>query len=253
MEYDDISSKERLTGRAYFFATGDNGWIDLGNIQLMNLDYGIKRKEHYKARRGMLITDRFDAYSASPRWEITGDEFVTANLSLIFLGTLAAKALQLAVSNQATVFTGRKGKWVDIYDATHPHNFGLSAATTLTSPAGKVEGFDNDYVIDRGPGKFYLPANSTIADGASCTVAVYAPSASFDHILPPMSNLNRSGLMELIEEDDDVSNVPKTVHVFPVSLSTDSGGQTRVDDYKSFKMIATVTDPTAWSISKRST
>ena len=65
MDYDVIYSKERLTGRAYFNPgiAGGTGitsmpWLDLGNIQLMNLDYGIKRKEHYKARRGMLISDR---------------------------------------------------------------------------------------------------------------------------------------------------------------------------------------------------
>jgi hypothetical protein len=55
----------------------------------------------------------------------------------------------------------------------------------------------------------------------------------------------------LIEEDDDASNVPKTIHTFPVSLSTDSGGQTKVDDYKAFKMIATITDTTLWTIFKR--
>jgi hypothetical protein len=253
MEYDDIDSKERLTGRAYFMATGDNGQIDLGNVQLMNLDYGIKRKEHYKARRGTLIADRFDAYSATPRWEITGDEFVSATLALIFLGTAGAQSIQLAVggAGQDNVFTGRKGKWVDVADATHPHHVGLLPATTLKTPAGKTEGFDNDYVIDRGPGKFYLPSGSTIGDGATCTVTVFAPSAVFDMITPPLSNLNRTGTMQLIEEDDDASNVPKTIHTFPVSLSTDSGGQTKVDDYKAFKMIATITDTTLWTIFKR--
>ena len=44
---------------------------------------------------------------------------------------------------------------------------------------------------------------------------------------------------------------PKTVHTFPVSLSTDSGGQTKVDDYKTFKMVATITDPASWIIYKR--
>jgi hypothetical protein len=58
--------------------------------------------------------------------------------------------------------------------------------------------------------------------------------------------------MQLFEEDE-FSTVPKTIHDFSVSLSTESGGQTKVDDYKTFKMIATITDPLNWSIRKRST
>jgi hypothetical protein len=261
MEYDQVASKERLTGRAFFFGDGDNGWIDLGNIQLMNLDYGIKRKEHFKARRGALIADRFDAYSATPRWEISGDEFTTSTLSLIFLGTVLANVTQSATTGGVVTITVRTGKWVDI--ATGPigvnQRFGLSSQTTVTTPAGKSEGFNGDYVIDRGVGKIYIPYNSTIADGTSVTVQFWQPALTYNKIFPPLSDLNRSGQMQIVEEDDSTATVtgtgtsypPKTIHDFPVSLSTDSGGQTRVDDYKSFKMIATITDPAAWVIRKR--
>lgn len=250
MEYDEVASKERLTGRAYFLGTGDNGQIDLGNIQMMSLDYGIKRKEHFKARRGILIADRFDAYAATPRWEITGDEFVSATLFLIFLGSAVANVTQS--SSTGGIFNGnaRKGKWVDIAPGG-TQRFGLTSQTTLTTPVGKEEGFDQDYVIDRGPGKIYTPNGSTIADGAAITVQFWCPAVVWNKILPPLSNLNRSGTMQLIEEDDDDSNVPKTIHDFAVSLSTDSGGTTKVDDYKAFKMIATITDPSTWSIRKR--
>jgi hypothetical protein len=96
-----------------------------------------------------------------------------------------------------------------------------------------------------------------IAEGAARALTVSWPTIVFDRILPPMSNLNRSGTMQLIEEDDSAAvspsavGSPKTVHDFPVSLSTDTGGQTKVDDYKSFKMIATITDPASWVIRKR--
>src|SRR5215831_2906470 len=109
MDYDQVASKERLTGRAYFnpgFAASivfDCPWIDLGNIQMLSLDYGIKRKEHFKARRGQLIADRFDAYSATPRWTITGDEFTTATLFLIFLGTPAVNVQQTAAINNTAL------------------------------------------------------------------------------------------------------------------------------------------------------
>jgi hypothetical protein len=256
MEYDAIASKERLTGRAYFNPGIAGGlgitsmpWLDLGNIQLMSLDYGIKRKEHYKARRGMLITDRYDAYSATPRWEITGDEFVSSTLFLIFLGTDVANVTQTAGSYAAgspLSFRVHKGGVLDV------GKFCLYNWTV-----GGTEGVD--FVMDPGPGKLYVPNTSTWAEDEAHGLAVSWPAITFDKILPPLSNLNRSGMMQLIEEDDSspigssAVPAPKTVHDFPVSLSTDSGGQTKVDDYKAFKMIATVTDPTAWVIRKRFT
>lgn len=257
MEYDAIASKERLTGRAYFNPgiAGGSGqtsmpWLDLGNIQMMSLDYGIKRKEHFKARRGVLISDRFDAYSATPRWEITGDEFVSATLFLIFLGTDAGSANQIHGNNGAgTTFNVHLG---GVYDTG---KFAIYNASVSTGTSGV------DWIVDPGPGKLYIPETSSFAENAAKNFIYSWPDINFDKILPPLSNLNRTGTMQLIEEDDSapvgnpgfMSNVPapKTVHDFPVSLSTDSGGQTKVDDYKAFKMIATITDPTAWVIRKR--
>jgi hypothetical protein len=254
MEYDVVASKERLTGRAYFAPSdapvASMPWLDLGNIQLMNLDYGIKRKEHFKARRGILIADRFDAYSATPRWEITGDEYASAILFLIFLGTDGGNLTQSAATGQVINFNGHKGGVLDV---------GKFCLYNWSVGSGAVSGVD--YIVDPGPGKLYIPEVNTgagnIAEGAARALTVSWPTIVFDRILPPMSNLNRSGTMQLIEEDDSAAvspsavGSPKTVHDFPVSLSTDTGGQTKVDDYKSFKMIATITDPASWVIRKR--
>jgi hypothetical protein len=259
MEYDDVASKERLTGRAYInpgVPAGAGGgwqdmpWVDLGNIEMLNLDYGIKRKEHYKSRRGVQITDRYDAYSSLPKWEITGDEFTTQILPLVFLGTVVADYTQTNVGATAFgPFTARLGKWVDIVDATHTQQkFGITSAV-LTTPSGKTEGFGADFVIDRIAGKFYLPLNSTIADSTACTVTLSAPLAVFNKVAP-MSDLSITGSMQLLEEDE-FNIVPLTIHEFGVSLSTDSGGQTKVDDYKTFKLIATITNPSTWKMRKR--
>jgi hypothetical protein len=263
VEYDAIASKERLTGRAYFNPgiAGGTGitsmpWLDLGNIQLMSLDYGIKRKEHYKARRGMLITDRYDAYSATPRWEITGDEFTSSTLFLIFLGTDAGDVTQIHAENQTINFNVHVGGVLDVAVAGTTkfclYNWSIPGATSGV-----------DYIVDPGPGKLYIPWTTTFAENAAKVLTVSWPAVTFDKILPPLSNLNRSGMMQIIEEDDSGPTsvgafaspypAPKTVHDFAVSLSTDSGGQTKVDDYKAFKMIATVTDPSSWTIRKRNT
>jgi hypothetical protein len=257
VDYDVVASKERLTGRAYFNPgiAGGAGitsmpWLDLGNIQLMSLDYGIKRKEHFKARRGMLITDRYDAYSATPRWEITGDEFTSSILFLIFLGTDGGDVTQTHGTITQS-FNVHKG---GILDTGKFAIYNWSMGGTATT-----EGVD--WKVDPGPGKLYVPWGSSMAEDQARGFTYSWPDITFDRILPPMSSLNRSGTMQIIEEDDSapvgnpgfVSGVgsPKTVHDFPVSLSTDSGGQTKVDDYKAYKMIATITDPASWIIRKR--
>ena len=254
MDYDVVASKERLTGRAYFNPGLSGGagitsmpWLDLGNIQMMSLDYGIKRKEHLKARRGVLLADRFDAYSATPRWTITGDEFTSATLFLIFLGTAVANVMQTAGVNQTLAFNAHKGGVLDTG----------KFALYNWSVAGAVDGID--YNMDEGPGKLYVPLTSSWAEDSAHTLTYSYPAITWNRILPPLSNLNRTGSMQLIEEDDSspispsAISGPKTVHDFSVSLSTDTGGETKVDTYKEFKMIATITDPVNWSIKKRNT
>jgi hypothetical protein len=219
-------------------------WLDLGNIQMMSLDYGIKRKEHFKARRGALIADRFDAYSSSPRWEITGDEFTSNTLFLIFLGTSVANVTQTAAVAQVLNFFVHRG---GVFDTGKFAIYNWSV--------GGVEGVD--YIVDPGPGKVYIPLTSSLTEDAARAITCSWPTIVFNKILPPLSNLNRFGDMQIIEEDDSgpvgASGIapPKTIHDFACSLSSDTGGQTKVDDYKQFKMIATITDPTTWAIRKR--
>jgi hypothetical protein len=244
MEYEATAAKLRLTGRGYFTADGDTSAIDLGNIQMIALDFGIKRKEHYKARRGSLVADRFDAYSAIPKFEITGDEFTTAMLFIIFLGTDAGNSTQLSATGSTFMCTSKKGKVFDI------GKFGLTNAS-LTTPASKIEGYTADYVIDRGPGKLYIPNSSTIADSTACTVTYDCPTFVFNNILPPLSTLNRSGTMQLIEEDE-FRAMPRNVHDFECILSADGLGDTKPDDYKTFKLTAIVSDPSTWLLRSRS-
>jgi hypothetical protein len=257
VDYDQVASKERLSGRAYFNPgiTGGLGitsmpWLDMGNIQMMSLGYGIKRKEHYKARRGVLIADRFDAYSSVPQWTITGDEFTTATLFLVFLGTVAANFTQTAATNQSVPFNVHIGGVLDIGKVAC-YNASVSGGG-VGSPVSGV-----DYVFDGGPGKLYVPLTSGFTENTAATLTVSWPTVLYNRILPPMSNLNRTGMMQIIEEDDSqpvapaVLAAPKTVHDFAVSLSMDTGGDSRVDAFKEYKMIATITDPTTWSIKKR--
>src|SRR6516165_2363402 len=130
MDYGATYSKERHTGRGYFTATGQTYVTDLGNIQMYESDFGIKRKEHYSARRGVLSMDRYDAYSSMGACNITVDEFTTPTLALLWGGTAQASTTQTAGTASTFMFTSNKGSVFSV------GKYGLNNAS-LTTPMSK--------------------------------------------------------------------------------------------------------------------
>lgn len=230
MEYEAVQAKERLTGRGYFTPTGQAGAIDLGNVEMLKLDYSPKRKQHFKARRGKLVLDRDDAYGVEPKFTITGDEFTTPMLALLFLGTANADFVQSSGTGVSFSFTAKLGQ------SFHVGAFDISNVV-MTTPTGKVAG--SDFIVDGGPGRIYIPLQSTIADGAAVTVTFSKAALTFDSI-DAFTQLNRLGTLQVIEEQEYTA-APKTIYDFSCSLSTDSSGETKADDYKKFTLIATLT------------
>jgi len=242
MDYGAAYAKERLTGRGYFQPTAQTYMVDLGNIEMLECDFGIKRKEHFAARRGVLSMDRYDAYSSMGSWKITLDEFVTPTLALLW-GGQAGTALSQTVGTGATfMFTSKKGVAFSV------GKYGLNNAS-LTTPTLKVEGVD--YVIDRAGGKVYIPIGSTIADATACTITYDAPALSYDFVTA-LNVLNSPGTVELQGEDDSGANkgaaadaVPPVRYSwqFPGILSVDKSGQFKPDDYRKADLIITLTQP----------
>jgi|SRR6516165_7097065 hypothetical protein len=244
MDYGATYSKERHTGRGYFTATGQTYVTDLGNIQMYESDFGIKRKEHYSARRGVLSMDRYDAYSSMGAWHITLDEFTTATLPLFWSGTANPNFSQVAGTASTFMFTSKKGSAVDV------GKYGLNNAS-MTTPPGKVEGPNADYVIDRGGGKVYIPFASTIADATAITITYDCPALTYDSVTA-LNTLNRPGSLELQGEDDSQAGIGtgtgaiapvRYIFTFPCILSIDKTGQFKPDSYREAILIATLTAP----------
>jgi len=242
MDYGATYSKERHTGRGYFTATGSTNILDLGNIQMYESDFGIKRKEHYSARRGVLSMDRYDAYSSMGAWHITLDEFTTTTLPLFWSGTANANFSQSAGTAATFMFTSKKGAAADV------GKYGLNNAT-LTTPSSKSE--PGDYIIDRGGGKVYIPLGSTIADATACTVTYDCPALTYDSVTA-LNTLNRPGSLELQSEDDSQAGIGtgtgavapvRYIFTFPCILSIDKSGQFKPDSYREAILIATLTSP----------
>jgi len=244
MDYGATYGKERLTGRGYFTPTGTTNITDLGNIQMFESDFGIKRKEHFSARRGVLAMDRYDAYSSMGAWHITVDEFNTATLPLFWSGTANTSVSQTLVTGGTFMFTSKKGAWASV------GKYGLYTAS-MTTPSSKVEGLTADYYIDRGGGKVYIPYSSTIADATAITITYSAPAITYDSVTA-LNTLNRPGSLELQGEDDSQASIAvatdavapvRYVYNFPCILSVDKSGQYKPDNYREAVLIATLTAP----------
>lgn len=233
-DYGEVETKERLTGRAYFAPAGGAGSIDLGNIQLLKLEYAPRRKQHYKMRHGRAVLDRDDAYGAEPKFTIECDEFVSSLLPLIFLGTANPDHAQTAAESVLFTFTAQPGQSLQV------GAFGITNAV-VTVPAGTTPGAD--HVIDGGPGRIYIPLTSAIAAGTSVTLRYDRPALEFDSI-NAFDRINRLGTMGVLEEDE-YSLVPRSIYLFSCSLTTDSAGETKPDDFKKVTLIATITGPLA--------
>src|SRR5215471_8171584 len=236
MDYNAPYAKERLTGRGYFLLTGATQLVDLGNIEMFKVDFGIKRKEHFAARRGVLSMDRYDAYASQALWTLTCDEFVSPLLAYAWSGPENANFTQTLGSS-----TTLKGAALDI------GKYGLFSAS-LTTPAGKVEGYSADYVIDRGAGKIYFPLTSTLTAGAS-VVTYSCPALTYDSVTA-LQILNRNGSLEIHGEDDSAQNVGAAADAVPPSryvwtvpciLTTDSSGEFKPDDYRKITILCTAT------------
>jgi hypothetical protein len=239
MDYDQAYGKERLSGRGYFLATGDTSEVDLGNVEMMKIDFGIKRKQHYKARHGVQVLDRDDAYGAEAKWTVTLDEFTSPTLPFAWAGTPNTDFAQTVATAATFNFNSKKGKSFNV------GKYGLNNAS-LTTPAAKVEG--TDYVIDRAGGRVYIPLGSSIADAAACVLTYDAPALTYDSV-NALTVLNRPGTLEVHLEDDSASGkgagtdaVPPVRYavVIPCILSADTSGEFKVDDYRKFTLVATI-------------
>jgi hypothetical protein len=249
MDYGSAYGKERLSGRGYFTPAGSTQGVDLGNIEMFKIEFGIKRKEHFGSRRGIQTLDRFDAYSSQALWTLTCDEFVSPLLAYAWAGTKNADITQSAATNSTfgfTMTTALKGGTLDI------GKYGLYDAS-LTAPAGKIEGPLADYVIDRAGGKIYITTGSTITNG-SATVTFSCPVINYDSVTA-LNILNRNGSLEIHGEDDSgqgksttgspgLDALPPIRYLFSLPtciLSADDSGEFKVDDYRKVTIKVTAT------------
>ena len=250
MDYENPRNFERLTGQAIFFPTDSNGdtaqgGIDLGNIVMHKVDYGIERKEVFRARGGKKSIAREDAISSKPVWEIQGNEFLHEILPFILLGDRLSDAVQNVTTNATLAIAAADAAEGKTYDFGQ---LGLTAAVVLygTTVANITATAGVDYVLDQPKGLLRIPLGSPL-DGNLISVSYNAGTTTRSEFAA-FTKLNRQGNLKIFEEDE-FSTEPKSIVNCPCTLSCDEKGDVSADDFSQFTLKATVTGE--MTVSKR--
>ncbi len=221
MDYGDSSAIERLTGRAFFTPAGDLGMIDLGNVQMLKLEGGLKRKAHLTSFRGRVYADRENVTTTQPVFLITTDEWTTPLLPLIFSGPDALDVTQGELTGQTLVRTVLPGR---AYKLGAVGLYGVS----IIQPTGLNPG--TDYIADPFKGLVYIPAGSSIDPGTVVTFRFSQMQVKLNQV-DAFTQLRSSGAMTVYEEGE-YDNSPRRTFDFPCSLSIDGAIESKPDDYK---------------------
>jgi hypothetical protein len=164
---------ERLSGRLFFKPSGDNGFVDLGDVTAFKFTPDNKEVSGmFHTRAATEREVRRDAVSTTMRWEVTCQEHTLFNEALLLFGKIGADASQAAVTSDATVtltdvVPGRVyniGKFG--LDPAHVSATVSSAAKTIGKEVdGQPTPANADLLVDFDLGRVKVnPAGSIVAD-----------------------------------------------------------------------------------------
>ncbi len=238
----DNRNFQRLSGRAYFQATGQAGMICIGNIVMHKLDPKVERKDIMRYENGMKRLARTDVLGVNPEYEIQGDEFNSLNIPILIWGDRVADSVQQATGALTATINGALpgmtyalGGYVNAEVAT----------VTPTAPANAaplVEG--TDFAVDAMKGLVTFLAGGAVPVGGGSYIVAFSAAAVTRETYTTFTNMQRRGVLALYEIDSpEDSNLPLNSITYPVTLYCDSDGEAKVDDNQKFTLRARLTGP----------
>jgi hypothetical protein len=184
---------ERLTGAAYFTPAGGGPTINLGAIEMMRLDYGLKSIDIMRSRRGMVYPRKRHFHQRSPVFEIKGTQFATSRMALQLAGTRLANTMQDADGFILYVFTAMPGAAYSIGSSV------IFIESVMVGSDTKV--LDYDFYIDTFNGWIWLPENGgTIVAGDVVEVRYSRVSQEFE-VYTAIDTPSRDGVLTVYAED----------------------------------------------------
>lgn len=194
MEYANLSSYERLTGKYLFTPLGDTGAIDLGNLTAVKNALGPKSVEVMLNQRGTSVLARKDTTSVAEVFTINGDQFATPIIPLLLMGDAAADYSQSSATGAIFNITAKLGRSFPI------GAYNVANVVVTVSAATKTLGVD--YFLDAYNGLISFPVVAAgIAADASVVVTFDKPALTME-AYTALSKLNRQGSMIVFLEDE---------------------------------------------------
>lgn len=230
MELIDSASMERLTGAAYFAPAG-GPTINLGNIEMLRLDYGLKSVDIMRSRRGVVYPRKRHFYSTSAVFSIQGNQFATSRMAQQFAGTRQPNVSQNYAANQVFTFTAYPGA---------AYSLGKSIVTINSVMAGSdTKLLDYDYFADTYNGWIWLPeAGGTIVAGDIVQVNFGYIAQEFE-TYTALDTLSRDGVLTVYAEDH-MGPPARERWVMNVTLSVQGMPDTDPAKFRSWKMEALI-------------
>lgn len=223
----NLASFDRLTGKAIFFATGSAGGVDLGDILMEKFDYNPKRETVDAHIDGNVIQILEETIATNPVFTIDGQQFHSAIMPLILMGTRNADVTQASGTASTAAITAKLGQTFDIGARN------ITNVIVTVSAATKVA--DVDYFLEANKGLIRFPGTAAgIADGASVTVTFDKPAITRDSYTA-FNNQNLQGILKLFEMDNR-SPIPKYEYSINGTFTVDKGGDTDPAKHKQWSI-----------------
>lgn len=229
MEYNDLSSFERLTGLAFFTPAGQAGAINLGNIEMVKADYGTKSVDKMISVRGKLLLGRRDTYQAVPVFSIDGNQFASPVIPLLLMGDSLGDSAQVAGSGFTFSFTAETGLSFLI------GTFGLTNVVVQVSSSTKTLGVD--YFLDALNGIVSIPVTAAgISAGNTVVVTFDQPALALENY-SAFTHLNRTGTL-VVYAEDEAGPPAKEIWTMTVSLACKKGADFDPTKFRKFTLDA---------------
>lgn len=242
MEYNDVSSFERLTGLAFFTPADDpNGAISLGNIEMLKVEYGVKSIDAKTSVRGRVQLRQRTYTEALPVYSIDGNQFASPTIPLLLLGQQIADYLQTAATGSTFTFTAASGRcfFVGAYNIT---NVVVKVGTTTMT-------LGTDYFLDDPnlpqinsslQGVVILPVEPQgINDGLVVTVNYNRPDLAMDQY-QAFTNLFRQGTLVVFAEASNSASPGQEIWTMSVQLSCKKGADIDPSKFRTFTLEAAI-------------
>lgn len=224
-----VQAREKLTARFFFQPTGENGYIDLGNVADYKVATERATKNHMRAEYGARFVDDEQVDTEHFKYEGTLTENNITNVELLLLGTVAAEntvSANTAPNGTATITGIKKGRTYFIGTTALNTVVAVKGVTTLVS--------GTDYTVDLNAGTItILDASVTLSDGDNVGLTFGNTARTFQNWTSQDNPLKR-GTAKIVEYNQHSREPLRTIsgaaNLFMTSFPEQSGefGKTTV-------------------------